>query len=122
MCSSDLALGPWDQRPLYKSHADRLSPVRLCNPSVPDELLRDLPLFFAESDSRYQLDPTYEASDRSALPDHTEIYQKFTQYRDAGLLKTVDGGHLYYTVMGSGAVDLTEIGQLYWLLAKKGQI
>ena len=116
------ALGPWDQRPLYKSHADRLSPVRLCTPTVPDILLRELPKFFQESDSRYQLDPTYESTHPSATPEHTEIYQKFTRFRDAGLLTTVGGDHLYNTVMGSGAVDLTEVGKLFWLLAKNNQI
>lgn len=116
------ALGPWDQRPLYKSHADRLSPVRRCTPCVTDELLRQIPEFFPEADSRYQLDPSYEASSTSANPDHVTIYQTFTQLRDSRLLKTTNGDHLYYTVMGSGAVELTQLGQLYWLLAKKGRI
>ena len=116
------ALGPWQQRPLYKSHADRLSPIRKCTPCVPDSLLRQLPQFFTEADSRYQLDPSYVASSSSAKPECVSIYQVFTQYRDARLLKTVDGGHLYYTVMESGAVELTQLGQLYWLLAKENQI
>ncbi len=116
------ALGPWDQRPLYKSHADRLSPVRLCEPAVPDSLLRELPNYFPTADDRYLLDPSYEASDPSAQPDHTAIYQNLTQFRDARLLRTVGGGHLYYTVMEAGAVELTEVGKLYWLLAKEGRI
>ena len=116
------ALGPWEQRPLYKSHANRLTPVRLCTPAVSDALLRQLPTFFPTADSRYQLNPSYEASDPSAIPENVAIYQTLTQYRDARLLKTVDGGHLYYTVTGSGAVELTQRGQLFWLLAEKGQI
>lgn len=116
------ALGPWEQRPLYKSYADRLSPIRTCEPAVSDVLLRQLPTYFPEAGSRYQLDPSYEASASLAQPEHITIYQTFTQYRDARLLKTVGGGHLYYTVMESGAVELTQLGQLYWLLAKKGQI
>jgi len=115
-------LGPWDQRPLYKSHANQLTPVRLSKPAVQDALLRELPKFFPTELSRYQLDPTYEASDPTAVPEHVAIYDMFTQFRDAGLLRTVGGNHLYYTVMGSGAVELTEVGQLYWLLAKEGRI
>lgn len=116
------ALGPWDQRPLYKSHADRLSPIRLCNAAVSDAVLRQLPTYFPTAGSRYPLDPSYEASDNSARPENVTIYQTLTQYRDARLLKTVDGGHLYYTVMQSGSVELTQLGQLYWLLAKEGRI
>jgi hypothetical protein len=115
-------LGPWDQRPLYKSHADRLSPIRLCEPAVSDALLRELPNYFPSAVSRCELAPSYEASDPSSKPEHVAIYEKFTQFRDARLLRTVGGNHLYYTVMGSGAVELTEIGQLYWLLAKEGRI
>lgn len=116
------ALSPWEQRPLYKSHADRLSPIRTCEPYVSDALLRQLPNYFPEAGSRYQLDPSYEASDPSAQPDNVTIYQVFTQYRDARLLKTIGGSHLYYTVIGSGAVELTQLGQLYWLLAKKSRL
>lgn len=116
------ALGPWDQRPLYKSYAKRLSPIRSCKPAVPDSLLRELPSLFPEVTYRYQLDPTYEASDASAIPEHTAIYQKFTVLRDARLLRTVGGNHLFFTVMGSGAVELTELGQLYWLQAKNDRL
>lgn len=115
-------LGPWEQRPLYKSHADHLSPVRKCEPVVPDELLRQLPKFFDKATSRYQLDPSYEASSPSAIPEHVSIYQTFAQYRDARLLRTVSRGHLYYTVLESGTVELTQLGQLYWLLAKEERI
>ncbi len=115
-------LGPWDQRPMYKSHADRLSPVRICRPSVTDTLLRELPKYFLTAVSRYPLDPSYEASSASSIPEHVTIYETLTQYRDARILRTVGGNHLYYTVMGSGAVELTEVGQLYWLLAKEGRI
>lgn len=119
---AEQVLGSWDQRPLYKSYAECLSPVRLCEPAVPDILLRELPYYFPSSTDRYQLDPSYESTEPSAKPEHTAIYQTFTRYRDARLLRTVNGSHLYYTTIGSGAVELTDLGQLYWLLAKEGRI
>jgi uncharacterized caspase-like protein len=42
---AEAALGAWDQRPLYKSHAAHLEPVRVCEPVVPDALLREMPTF-----------------------------------------------------------------------------
>jgi hypothetical protein len=119
---AEQVLDAWSQRPLYKSHADRLSPVRLCEPAVSDALLRQLPHFFSLATDRYQLDPSYESSNASANPAHTAIYQNFVQYRDARLLRTVGGGHLYYTTIDSGGVELTDLGQMYWLLAKEGRI
>jgi hypothetical protein len=119
---AEQVLGSWEQRPLYKSHAERLSPVRLCEPAVSDALLRELPIYFETSDSRYALDPSYESTDPSAQPEHIAIYQTFTRYRDARLLRTVGGGHLYDTVMEAGSVELTQVGQLYWLLSREGRI
>lgn len=119
---AEQVLGSWDQRPLYKSHADRLSPIRLCEPAVSDALLRELPTYFSSATDRYQLDPSYESTEPSAKPEHTAIYQTFTRYRDARLLRTIGGGHLYYATIESGSVELTDIGQLYWLLAKEGRI
>jgi hypothetical protein len=37
------ALGPWDQRPIYKSNATQLSPIRYCTPDIEDDELRRLP-------------------------------------------------------------------------------
>ena len=119
---AEQALGSWDQRPLYKSHAERLSPVRLCETAVPDALLRELPKYFATATDRYNIGPSYESTETTAIPEHTAIYQTFTRYRDARLLRTIGGNHLYYTAIQSGSVELTEIGQLYWLLAKEGRI
>lgn len=119
---AEQVLGSWDQRPLYKSHADRLSPIRLCEPAVPDSLLRKLPDYFSSATARYRLAPSYESTHTSAKPEHTSIYQTFTKYRDARLLRTVGGGHLYDTTMGSGEVELTDVGHLYWLLAKESRI
>jgi uncharacterized caspase-like protein len=64
------ALGSWDQRPMYKSYADHLPPVRLCKPCVPDSILRQLPSLFAEVDSLYRLDRSYEHTEPTAKAAH----------------------------------------------------
>lgn len=115
-------LGPWDQRPLYKSHANTLSPIRCCEPAVPDSILRNIPTHFPAADSQYQLDPSYERTAPSANQERVKFYRELTILRDARLLKTVGGRDLYDTAMASGAVQLTPLGQLYWLLATKRRI
>jgi hypothetical protein len=116
------ALGPWEQRPLYKSHANCLSPIRCCKPAVSDVLLRELPIFFPTPESYYIPNPTYEKSHPTAIPENVAKYQKFIQYRDARLLRTVSGNDLYFTVMESKPVQLTLLGQFYWHLAKEDRI
>lgn len=45
----EAALGAWDQRPLYKSHAGHLSPVRTVEPVVSDTLLGRFLISFRNS-------------------------------------------------------------------------
>jgi len=116
------ALGPWDQRPMYKSYADRLPPVRLCKPSVTDPLLRELPKLFPLEGSVFTLDPSYEHTDPTAENGHTALFNKFKILRNANLLATRSGEDLYYVALGSGWVKLTSLGRFYWGLANKGLI
>lgn len=122
---AEAALGPWDQRPLYKSYAQRLDPVRMCKPKVVDGLIRDLPQLFPDPDYEYRLDPTYEETNLAvAVPEHVAVFKKFKQLQVAGLLDTKSEQHsdLYWTAERSGWVVLTPLGQFYWRLAKSGLI
>jgi len=116
------ALGAWDQRPLYKSHANRLSPVRRCRPSVEDTLLRELPTLFTTPDTPHRMDPSYEHTHPSANPANVAIFDKFKFLRNARLLRTVAGDDLYYAAIHSNPVELTPLGKFYWLLAKERRI
>lgn len=116
------ALGSWDQRPMYKSYADYLPPVRLCRPSVPDSLLRELPTLFKNETSQYEMAPSFECTDPSAKSDHVEIFNKFKTLRNANLLTTQAGKDLYYIALEAGWVKLTALGQFYRNLAAKGLI
>jgi hypothetical protein len=116
------ALGAWDQRPLYRSDASHLSPVRRSAPHVTDELLRHLPELFASEESQYRLAPSYEFTHPEAVPEHVAIFDAFKAYRNARLLRTVGGEDLYFAALHAHAVALTPIGKLYWRLASQGRI
>jgi len=107
------SLGAFDQRPLYKSYAVRLSPVRRCKPEVEDQLLRELLKFFPTPDSRYKLDETYEKTSPKAIPEHVAIFDKFKIYRNARLLKTVEHEDLYFAAINATTVELTVQGKAY---------
>lgn len=115
-------LGPWDQRPLYKSYANVLDPVRRCKPRLTDPEIRKLPKLFPLPESRYKMAPTYEYTHESAIPEHVEIFNWFKRYRDAGMLRTVDGDDLYFAAIKSGEVELTPLGKFYWWLASKKRL
>lgn len=116
---AEAALGAWDQRPLYKSHAGHLGPVRTVPPLVPDALLREIPGFFPNSDGTYKLDRTYEETNGGAKPENVAIFKKFKQLQIAGLLRPHSGTDLYWTADRSEYVVLTDLGQFYHQLASQ---
>ncbi|WP_187293599.1 caspase family protein [Komagataeibacter europaeus] len=120
---ADAVLGALDQRPIYKSHAASLEPIRLCRPTVSDEELRQLPTLFREPMTRYSLAPSYEETfEDVAVPEHVVVFKAFKRLQTAGLLRCEVGQDLYWMAVRSQGVELTPLGQLYWELATAGQI
>jgi hypothetical protein len=117
------ALGEWEQRPAYKTHAYRFSPIRRCKASVPDAILRGLPdIFDKKADSLRQLDPSFEFTHESAVPAHVEIFNKLKVLRNARLLSTEDDMDLFFVALASKSVWLTPLGRFYWQLAHDRRI
>jgi caspase domain-containing protein len=110
---AEAALGPWDQRPQYKSHATQLDPVRTCEPRVSDSLIRELPVFFPTEGYGYQLDQTFEETNSLAKPENVATFKKFKLLQIAGLLKPLNGQDLYWAAESYGSVVLTTLGRLY---------
>lgn len=123
---AEQALGPWEQRPLYKSHASRLTPIRRCEPEVPPPILRRLPELFPDPMATLPLDPSYEWSIEPRNPEHEEIFDCLKLYRNARMLRTVDKsvdhGDLYHAAIRSTGVRLTGLGRFYWQLAHEKRI
>jgi uncharacterized caspase-like protein len=119
---AEAALGAWDQRPLYKSHAAHLNPVRLCEPKVTDALLRELAAYFPRPNHEYQLDMTYEETNGAAIPQNVTSFKKFKRFQIAGLLRPKTGDDLYWTAERSGHVLLTDLGQFYLQLVNDKRI
>lgn len=113
------ALGPWDQRPIYKSNAVQISPVRFCIPDILDDELRRLPQFFPQPDHLYFLDPSYEVTHTRALFEHIAIFKTFKHYQVARLLRPTFDEDLYFAALHSHPVELTPMGRFYWQLAKQ---
>lgn len=119
---AEQALGPWDQRPMYKSHANRLPPVRLCEPTVPDSILRELPKIFERPTTCLRLSPSYERTHSSARAKHVETFEHLKVLRNAGLLATQQKKDLYFVALEKKWVKLSPLGQFYWTLAHAKRI
>jgi len=118
------ALGPWQQRPVYKSHATQLSPLRHCAPDIDDADLRLLPQVFLSPDAQYMLDPSYEVTSPAALPEHVQIFRLLKRLQVARLVRPAFAfdADLYFVAIRSHGIELTPLGQFYWQLAKENKI
>ncbi|WP_332642845.1 caspase family protein [Aeromicrobium sp.] len=116
------ALGPWDQRPLFKAHLSKVAALRIAQPAVPLAVLRELTVWFPNVDSEFRLDPTYEYTEPTADPDHVTVFKKLQRCRDAKLVEAVDAEYMYFAAIEGTACRLTGLGQHYWRLAKEGRV
>lgn len=116
------ALGPWEQRPMFKAHLAKLVPVRRAKPAVEPEILRDLPTWFPTADFEFPLDPSYEDTVEPRNEDHEQIFKKLQKCRDAKLVEAADEEFMYFAAMNSTGCRLTPLGRHYWRMAEANRI
>jgi hypothetical protein len=126
----DQSLGPWAQRPVFKTNVKTF--VSLREAAAPIELadLQKLTRLFPDPAGHLPLDPSYEpqrsgAEDTSvAMPDpqHTADFAVLQRYVKVNLVRPVGAPHMWHAAMESEACELTVLGQHYWRLVKQGLI
>ncbi|MGM4932701.1 caspase family protein [Tardiphaga sp. 619_E2_N8_5] len=128
----DQSLGPWAQRPVFKTNVQTFVSLRKAEPPIPLEDLRALATHFPSSGYEFKLDPAYEP-ERSEeqkkdqnipMPDlaKTEIFAVLQRYVRVNLVRP--GGasrpHMWHAAMESKWCKLTVLGEHYRdLVAKK---
>ncbi len=118
----DEVLNPWEQRPTFKVHASKLTPLRLCAPAMAFEHLRRLPELFPAPEYAFPLDPSYEPDAEPPHPEHEEVFGILQKFRAARLLVPIGEEHMYYAAMRSKSCRLTPLGRFYRQLAEKKQL
>jgi hypothetical protein len=118
----DQRLGPWDQRPLFKSHVSTLIPLRRCKPQIDLEILRSLPKLFPSPEYEHPLDSSYEPTAEPKNEVHEKIFSQLQRLRSARLLIPIGEEHLYYAAMNNKSCALTPLGKHYWHLAKANRV
>ncbi|EKS71736.1 caspase family protein [Caballeronia zhejiangensis] len=129
----DQSLGPWAQRPVFKTNVKRFVSLRKVQPPLELAELRRIAEFFPSAGYQMQLDPTYEpernvscATDLQGVPspdpDHTAIFSILQKFNRVGLLVPEGAPHMWHAAMESKAVRLTALGEHYRRLAAKDLI
>lgn len=128
----DKALGPWEQRPVFKTNVSSFLSIRNVLPSVPLNCLRNITSYFSDATAELSLNPSFEYTNH---PDNVHdivepysddsnvaIFKDLQKLESVGLVYPVGEEHMYYAAMNSKSCKLTPLGQHYWNLVKRGKI
>jgi hypothetical protein len=129
----DQSLGPWAQRPVFKTNVKRFVSLRKVQPSLELAELRRISGFFPTAGFQFQLDPSYEperhdswATNPQGIPApdpiNNAIFEILQKYNRVGLLVPEDAPHMWHAAMESKSVRLTALGEHYRRLSAKGLI
>lgn len=128
----DQSLGPWQQRPVFKTNVKTFVSLRQATPPIATNELQQLATLFPTPDYQLPLDPSYEP-DRSSdqaldktvpAPDplNTATFKILQNYVKVNLVRPVNATHMYFAAMESTSCRLTVLGEHYWRLVKNGLI
>ena len=118
----DQSLGPWEQRPVFKTNVKNFITLRKVKPPISLSDLHRMTELFLIPNEDFPLDPSYELDSDAPLDEHVEKFRVLQRYNRVNLVRPVGEEHMYYAAMNSKSCKLTALGIHYWNLIKKGRI
>jgi hypothetical protein len=118
----DQSLGPWQQRPVFKTNVQAFVSLRKVQPPIPLDDLRRLPEFFPKPGFEFQLDPSFEPEETGrpagALPPNPANTVRFAvlqKYNRVNLVVPVGASqpNMWHAAIESKACKLTALGEHY---------
>ncbi len=91
----DRALGPWAQRPVFKTNVSRFVSLRNVSPPIETSI---------------------------SNPDNIKKFKELQKMEGVGLVKPVGEEHMYFAAINSKSCKLTALGMQYWNLVNSGNI
>jgi hypothetical protein len=125
----DQSLGPWEQRPVFKTNVKRFVSLRKVQAPIELAELQRIAKLFPEPGFEIQLDPSFEperspSDGHLPLPDpaNTATFALLQKYNRVNLLVPVGAQHMWHAAIGSKTCKLTVLGEHYRRLVAKGRI
>lgn len=118
----DQSLGPWEQRPIFKTNVKSFVSLRKVQPPIQLSHLKELVKLFKEKDEIFRLDPSFEPTSENPKEENTEQLEILQKLNRVNLVIPVDEEHMYFAAMNSTGCKLTILGEHYWSLIKKERI
>lgn len=128
----DQSLGPWAQRPMFKTNVKTFVSLRKATAPIPLADLQALATHFPSPGYDFPLDPAYEPEraieykslDAIPLPDpqKTAVFAVLQRYVKVNLVRPVGETHMWHAAMNRKSCELTVLGEHYRELVAKGLI
>jgi len=118
----DQSLGPWQQRPVFKTNVTNFVSLRNVEPPVDLTDLRQISEFFPRAGFEFALDPSFEPESDSPIKTNTEIFSILQKFSHVNLVTPVGEEHMFFAAMNSKACKLTVLGEHYRKLVQEGKI
>jgi Caspase domain len=118
----DQSLGPWEQRPIFKTNVKSFTTLRKVQPPISLSDLKAIIELFADPGEEFLLDPSYEPDSSSPNDENVEKFKILQKYNRVNLVIPMGEDHMYYAAMNSKSCKLTVLGVHYWNLIKNERI
>jgi hypothetical protein len=118
----DQSLGPWDQRPVFKTNVKSFVSLRKVQSPITLAELQRITEFFPAPGFVFPLDPTFEPEGPNPNPENTQKFAVLQKFNRINLLIPVDAPHMYHAAMRSKSSKLTVLGEHYRHLVERGRI
>jgi hypothetical protein len=118
----DQSLGPWEQRPIFKTNVKSFTTLRKVQPPISLSDLKAIIELFTNPGDEFHLDPSYEPDSNSPSDENVEKFKVLQRYNRVNLVVPVGEEHMYYAAMNSKSCKLTVLGVHYWNLVKNERI
>ncbi|MGW8368740.1 MAG: caspase family protein [Gammaproteobacteria bacterium] len=116
----DQSLGPWRQRPVFRTNVKTFVSLRRVPPSIPLHDLQRITEFFPVPGFDFKLDPTFEPEMRGRPegapppdPENTAAFAVLQEYYRANLVVPVDAPHMWHAAIESKSCRLSPLGKHY---------
>ena len=128
----DQSLGPWAQRPVFKTNVKTFVSLRKVQPPLDLADLQRIAELFPRAGYEFKLDPSFEpertkeeGSDPTIPapnPKNTAIFAVLQKFNRVNLLVPNNAPHMWHAAMQSKSCSLTALGEHYRRLVAQGLI
>jgi hypothetical protein len=126
----DQSLGPWAQRPVFKTNVKTFVSLRKATPPIALVDLQAIATYFPQAGYYLPLDPSYEPERSEEQqkdpnipapdPKKIAIFAVLQKYVKVNLVRPVGAPHMWHAAMQSKGCELTVLGEHYRKLASSG--